>query len=371
MSLFNFTNKNNLNMLNIFLYKLKIVYLSIQNKLPIILGKIFTKSNLNKVIIIFIVGFISRIFIVNIYNVNVYYEYMNIISILYYTCMSFFIVVVHELVNYFEFNIIPPFLIELSTFFINIFRNIKNFGYYISKTLNYTNNLIFSIKLSDYKVSSIREGFRLYLNKEKLSMDVDVCDNKENIEKISSNINDNVLQKNNHKSSRGNKHNNIDKGNSSSSNSTINNRPRSNNLPFLVDTIRDSSDLNTDRPVLSPEPLTNRVYDPSSNNTIPNAPNLNSSRLTTPSISTIKTTDTPRFNSLTSSIHPGSDNNSQVAGTPNNNYTYTPVPNYSPVTANYVHGYPVPGEVPYFSPARVSSDTTHATIGLNGSNENI
>lgn len=68
-------------MLNNFLYNLKIVYLSIQNKLPILLGKIFTKSNLNKVIIIFIVGFISRIFLVNIYNVNVYFEYLNIISI--------------------------------------------------------------------------------------------------------------------------------------------------------------------------------------------------------------------------------------------------------------------------------------------------
>ena len=101
MSLFKTKKKKIKNHLN----KLNVVYLSIQNKLPILLGKIFTKPNINKVIIIFIIGFISRVFIVNIYNINVYFEYLNIISILYYSCMSFFIVVVHELVNYFEFNI--------------------------------------------------------------------------------------------------------------------------------------------------------------------------------------------------------------------------------------------------------------------------
>jgi hypothetical protein len=118
------------------LNKLHIVYLSIKNKLPILLGKIFTKPNLNKVIIIFIVGFISIVFIVNIYNVNVYFEYLNIISIIYYSCMSCFILVVHELVNYFEFNIIPSYLLQLHSTITNVFNNVINFSNNIKETIN-------------------------------------------------------------------------------------------------------------------------------------------------------------------------------------------------------------------------------------------
>ncbi len=61
-------------MLKNFLYKLKIVYLSIQNKLPILLGRIFTKSNF-KVIIIFIVNF---------YNINIFsYSFFIVLYIRY------------------------------------------------------------------------------------------------------------------------------------------------------------------------------------------------------------------------------------------------------------------------------------------------
>jgi len=90
-------------------FKLKIVCLSIKNKIPVILGKIFTRPNLNKVIIIFIVGFISRALIVNIYDVNVYSQYLDKISIMYYSCFSLFIVVIHELVNLYNVNIIPSY----------------------------------------------------------------------------------------------------------------------------------------------------------------------------------------------------------------------------------------------------------------------
>lgn len=61
-------------MLKNFLYKLKIVYLSIQNKLPILLGRIFTKSNF-KVIIIYIVNF---------YNINIFsYSFFIVLYIRY------------------------------------------------------------------------------------------------------------------------------------------------------------------------------------------------------------------------------------------------------------------------------------------------
>jgi hypothetical protein len=115
-------------MLNQIFNKFKIVYLSIQNKLPILLGKIFTLSNINKVIIIFIAGFISRVFIVSYYNVNVFFDYLNNISLTYYWFMACFVVIVHEFVIYYEFNIIPSFIIELYFILNNIFKNIINLG---------------------------------------------------------------------------------------------------------------------------------------------------------------------------------------------------------------------------------------------------
>jgi len=45
------------------------------------------------------------------YNVNVYSDYLNIISLEYYACFALFIILVHELVNYFEINIIPLYFL--------------------------------------------------------------------------------------------------------------------------------------------------------------------------------------------------------------------------------------------------------------------
>jgi hypothetical protein len=88
-------------MLNTIFNKIKIVYLSIQNKLPIILGKIFTKSNINKILIIFIVGFVFRIFIYYMYNINIfsYYLYQNLGR--YYFIFAWISLIIHEFLNYF------------------------------------------------------------------------------------------------------------------------------------------------------------------------------------------------------------------------------------------------------------------------------
>jgi antitoxin component HigA of HigAB toxin-antitoxin module len=87
-------------MLKNFFNKIKIVYLSIQNKLPILLGRIFTKPNLNKIIIIFIIGFISRIFINIIYNVNIFSNFLYQILGVYYLFLSSFIVLINEFIDY-------------------------------------------------------------------------------------------------------------------------------------------------------------------------------------------------------------------------------------------------------------------------------
>src|SRR5271156_1615880 len=72
-----------------------------------ILSRILNKSNFNKFLIIFIVGFVSRTLVYYFYNVNVYLDFLNVVSVSYYICMSAFIISVHEFVNCFDFNIIP------------------------------------------------------------------------------------------------------------------------------------------------------------------------------------------------------------------------------------------------------------------------
>lgn len=94
------------------LKQIKTFYLFIKNKILTsnLLVRIFNKLNLTKVIIIFIVGFSTRIFIAHVYSINVFTDYLNNISIIYYIFFSIFIVLVHELVHYFNLNIIPSFL---------------------------------------------------------------------------------------------------------------------------------------------------------------------------------------------------------------------------------------------------------------------
>jgi hypothetical protein len=278
-------------------------------------------------------------------------------------------------------------------------------SYFVCKTINKGNSLIFSIKLSDLKNLSIKKDFILFLKTEKMTLDSDIPSNKENIvnKTIEDKQKDNVLQRNNLKSSRGRGSisKTSDSGNSNiSSSSNIenpgigNNGANSNNTPytlpphypipgeyvrgnlyhehppqeFVVETIRDSvaSQLGeAERTLPTPVPR------------IPNTPNLKGDNLSTPSMSSLNTNDTPRFEPITS-FPPGNSNNTTVNRLPvsysstNNSYNsdYNTYYNNTYYNTNG-HAYPVPGEVGYFNPARVSSDTHRATIGLNASNEDI
>jgi hypothetical protein len=110
------------------LTKFKLFYLSFINKfnLSILISKIFNISNLNKVIIIFTIGLISRIFIGHFYNLNVFSEYFHLISIVYYSFFSLFIVAVHEIINHFNINIIPSFITDLPFYFVNLYNYCLN-----------------------------------------------------------------------------------------------------------------------------------------------------------------------------------------------------------------------------------------------------
>lgn len=108
---------------------------------------IYFKYNFKKFLAIFIVGFVSRIFINNMYNNNVFLDYFNFIFMFYYIFFSVFIVLVHEFIHYFNFS------------FSNIiYTSIIEFIGYVVKMFGLLNFRIFSIKLRDIKISSMVKG---------------------------------------------------------------------------------------------------------------------------------------------------------------------------------------------------------------------
>lgn len=99
--------------------------------------KILNKSNLNKILILFMVGFVSRVFVSCFYNVNVFLGFLSYVPIVYYIFM-FTLVLVYEFVNCFDYNI--PYI------FIMIKEAIKVLYY------NCLNNKLFM----NYNVNEIK-----------------------------------------------------------------------------------------------------------------------------------------------------------------------------------------------------------------------
>jgi hypothetical protein len=168
-----------------------------------LLSRIFNKLNLNKFLIIFIVGFTSRLFINYIYNVNVFIEYFSKVSIIYYVLMSMFIVLIQEIITYFDINIIPYYLFNyitnLSLYLYTTFINMKNI-------MSISYNSFKDIKLKDLTIPSIVKILK------ELSIDNfsdKICmTNRElyiNSKNISSDINSKLLYKNSSDTSNNNK----------------------------------------------------------------------------------------------------------------------------------------------------------------------
>src|SRR6266498_465375 len=159
---------------------------------PGLLSRILNKQNINKILIVFIVGLTSRILVNWIYNVNVFTDYFNTISILYYMLMSIFIVLIHEIVTLFDINIIP----------YSTFNNIK---------INFTNIKVFvGVKLKDLTISSIRNILKETSFDNKLPMTPNEPNNSINKRTISDNaFNSNI------KNNSPNISNNVERSNSS------------------------------------------------------------------------------------------------------------------------------------------------------------
>jgi hypothetical protein len=80
------------------------------NTFKIILKRVFTPVNVSKAIVIFLVGFISRYFINDYYDINVFKEYLTLVSITFYSVFAAFVVFVNELFSFININIIPNFM---------------------------------------------------------------------------------------------------------------------------------------------------------------------------------------------------------------------------------------------------------------------
>ena len=120
---------------------------NIRNIFSVLLSRIINKPVFGKVVIIFIVGFASRLFINNININNIFLDYFNYISILYYILFSVFIVLVHEFVDYFSFS-----------FSSIIYTSFVEFIGYIVRMFGLMNFRVFSIRLGDIKLSSVIKG---------------------------------------------------------------------------------------------------------------------------------------------------------------------------------------------------------------------
>lgn len=110
--------------------------------------KIFKRTNLIKVLILFSVGFIFRIIIYQYFDVNVFLDYTSSISILYYISLSSLSVYLDEL---FSFNYI-------------ISNNIKSINI---KTFNdlKTSNLSFTKDFSTNTLSNQYQGHQPFYHK--------------------------------------------------------------------------------------------------------------------------------------------------------------------------------------------------------------
>jgi hypothetical protein len=119
--------------------------------------RVFTPSNVIKILVIFVIGFVSRLLVNGFFNLNVFYDFLHPISLLYYTCMSCFIVIVHE---YFNFSSLPSF-----SYLFNRLNEFLSNGFSSFAKLSVSDFTLDNIKLSIKNIIS-----RLY-NRDKMFLD--------------------------------------------------------------------------------------------------------------------------------------------------------------------------------------------------------
>ena len=138
---------------------------NVRNVFSVLLNIFLNKSNFNKFLILFLVGFVSRILVGYFSSVNFYLDFLSPVFLLYYICVSVFIILVHEFVNYFNFILSFSFINEICTSIIYII------GFTV-RILVSMNTRIFSYKLEDIKISSMIKGAKHLFSRDKATLDI-------------------------------------------------------------------------------------------------------------------------------------------------------------------------------------------------------
>lgn len=112
--------------------------------LGVVLGRVFNRSNFIKFVLIFSFGFFSRFLVNDFFNINVFIDYTNNISLIYYMFFGVFIVFVHEFVSLFDFVLFPFDCIRSSL--VSLFNKFPGFN------------------LSVFKISSITKAFHSFIS---------------------------------------------------------------------------------------------------------------------------------------------------------------------------------------------------------------
>lgn len=136
------------------------------------LKSIFNKKNLTKIVIIFTIGLSSRMIINNYFNINVFTDLFNSISLIYYFIFACVTVSVHYLVDNFNLSLFP-----------NIFQKLS---------INF--NFMKNIKLKYYSINEIKQISRDYFNTtaERDKLLLTNSNETKNIEKIEEIKNSNI-----------------------------------------------------------------------------------------------------------------------------------------------------------------------------------
>src|SRR5438477_7522017 len=145
------------------------------NNVWLLFMRVLNKSNRMKMIFVFVVGFISRVFVNNVYNVNVFLDYLDQISLIYYLFFSLFIIIIHEFVDCFN-NVFPSFS------FINVIDNILiSIVGFIVRLIKLINLRIFHYKLEDIKLSSLSSNkiFKTFITKNKVVLNINESENND------------------------------------------------------------------------------------------------------------------------------------------------------------------------------------------------
>ncbi len=132
--------------------KININMLNLIQKMKIILSRVFSKGNLSKIIIIFIIGFVSISVVNYVYDINVFIDNIYSISVIYYTYMGIVSILFYEVVIYFNFP-------SISNEVFNISSIIKGVSDILKMFIGSENKIVLGIKSIDckYKANSSKK----------------------------------------------------------------------------------------------------------------------------------------------------------------------------------------------------------------------